>query len=116
MKIINRIKESNDFAKAIRNGKTYHSESFRVHTYKTENNRIRVGISASKKLGNAVVRSRVKRQVRAMCREIINFESNSLDIVIIVKANFLEKDFIDNKKVLKELLEKQVGLINEEKN
>lgn len=115
MKVINRIKESKDFAKAIRNGKTYHSECFRVHTYKTNNNLVRVGISVSNKLGNAVVRVRVKRQIRAMCRELINFDSNSLDIVIITKANFLEKTFNDNKEVLKELLEKQVGLKNEKK-
>ena len=116
MKVINRIKASKDFARAIRNGKTYHSESFRLHTYRTTNEHIRVGISVSSKLGNAVVRSRSKRQIRAMCRELINFCSNSLDIVIIAKASFLQKSFDENKRVLKELLEKQVGLTNEEKH
>ena len=115
MKVINRIKASKDFAKAIRNGKTYHSECFRVHTYRTNNELIRVGISVSSKLGNAVVRSRIKRQIRAMCREIIDFNSSSLDIVVITKANFLDKPFDYNKQVLKELIEKQVGLTNEKK-
>lgn len=115
MKVINRIKESKDFATAIRNGKTYHSDSFRIHTYRTQNTYIRVGISVSSKLGNAVVRNRAKRQIRAMCRELIDFNSKSLDIVIIAKHNFLAKSFNDNKQVLKELFEKQVGLTNEKK-
>ena len=59
-----------------------------------------MGISASKKLGNAVVRNRAKRQVRAICDQIINYNEQSLDIVVIIKNKFLDESFDNNKSQL----------------
>ena len=100
MKVINRIKANKDFALAIKNGRSLKSNSFIIHYRKNEYNRIRIGISVSKKLGNAVTRNRIKRQVRAMCDAIIDYDSNSLDVVMIVKNGFLDKDFHENKTIL----------------
>jgi len=46
-------------------------------------NRVRLGIIASKKIGNAVVRNRAKRRIREVFREIKNRISPAMDIVII---------------------------------
>ena len=104
MKVINRIKANEDFALTIKNGRSLKSQSFTIHYLKTSNNRIRVGISVSKKLGHAVVRNRIKRQIRAMCDSILDYKSNSLDIVVIAKNGFLGKEFRENKQMLQELL------------
>lgn len=110
MKIINRIKASDDFALTIKKGKTYCSNSYRIHVAPNEFNYTRIGISVSKKLGNAVVRSRVKRQIRAICDSVINYEKQALDIVIIARNEFLNKEFADNKSQFIDLVNLQVGL------
>ncbi|MBR0295761.1 MAG: ribonuclease P protein component [Bacilli bacterium] len=104
MKVINRIKANEDFALAIKNGRSLKSNSFTIHLYKNQFDRIRIGISVSKKIGNAVTRNRVKRQIRAMCDSIFDYKSESLDIVIIAKNGFLEKNFWENKEMLFNLL------------
>ena len=104
MKVINRIKASDDFALAIKKGKAQRNQSFVIHYRPNEFNYVRVGISVSSKLGNAVVRNQIKRQIRSMCDALINYNSQSFDVVIIAKANFLNYSFIDNKHSLEELL------------
>ena len=110
MKILNRIKKSEDFATTIHKGNSLRLPSFVVYVKNNDLPYVRVGISASKKLGNAVTRNRVKRQVRAMCDSLIKYDASSLDIVIVVKSMFLEKTFDDNKSQLSDLITKQVGL------
>ena len=100
MKILNRIKKSEEIAATIHKGNSLRLPSFIVHFKNNNLTYIRVGISASKKLGNAVTRNRVKRQVRAMCDEIVDYNARSLDIVIVVKTQFLEMTFNDNKSQL----------------
>ena len=104
MKVINRIKASDDFALAIKQGRAQRNQSYVIHYRPNEFNYVRVGISVSSKLGNAVVRNLVKRQIRSMCDALIDYNSQSFDIVIIAKANFLTRSYDDNKKSLQELL------------
>ncbi|MCR5505910.1 MAG: ribonuclease P protein component [Bacilli bacterium] len=110
MKVVNRIKANEDFAITIKTGKTLQNDSFRLHIANNELGHIRVGVSVSKKLGNAVIRNRVKRQIRAICDSVINYDEQALDIVVIAKAHFLNKTFADNKSLFSDLLHLQVGL------
>ena len=103
MKVVNRIKASDDFAQAIKKGRAQRNQSYVIHYRPNEFNYVRVGISVSSKLGNAVVRNLVKRQIRSMCDSLIDYNSQSLDIVIVAKANFLDRSYDDNKQSLKEL-------------
>ena len=104
MKIFNRIKKSDDFALTVKKGSSLRLPSFAIHYRKTDLGYTRVGISTSKKLGNAVTRNRARRQVRAMCDSLTDYALRSLDIIIIVKPNFLEKDFDDNKSQLSDFM------------
>ena len=104
MKIINRIKANDDFATTIKKGKTQRDQSYVIHYNTNSLNYTRVGISVSSKLGNAVVRNHIKRQIRSMCDSLINYNNQSLDIVIVTKTGFLEKSYSDNKQSLTKLL------------
>ena len=104
MKTLNRIKNNREFARAIHKGNSSRLPSFVVHVFKTELGYTRIGISASTKLGCAVVRNRVKRQVRAICDSLIDYNAKSLDIVIIVRSKFITTDCEDNKSQLRDLL------------
>jgi len=73
----------------------------------------RIGISVSTKVGDAVVRSRVRRQIRAMI-DPAGILLRSVDVVILVHPAFLQKTFQENEKTLVSLLNRCV-LPNEEK-
>ena len=109
MKIINRIKKSDDFLLTIKKGRAYRNKQYTVHVIENSLSYSRVGISVSSKLGNAVTRNRIKRQVRSMCDSLINYNNQSLDIVIVVREPFLGGSFNDNKSFLNDLLGAQVG-------
>lgn len=104
MKVINRIRASEDFALTIKKGKAFYSDSYTVHVANNEIGHTRIGISVSAKLCNAVNRNRIKRQIRAMCDSLINYDETALDVVIIARKGFLEKSFEENKANLSDLL------------
>ncbi len=106
MKVINRIKYNQEFVSTVRKGNVLKHSPFIVHFIKNEKNVCRIGLSVSKKIGNAVIRNRVKRQTRAMCDSLVNFTSHTFDVVIVVKAEFLNNSFDDNKSILNNLLSK----------
>lgn len=109
MKVINRIKDSDEFVFTVKKGKTLKAPAYVVHYLKTNRNICRIGLSVSKKIGNAVTRNRVKRQIRAMCDSLINYADHTFDIVIIAKTEFLNQDFQSNKQTLKSLLS-EIGI------
>ena len=76
-----------------------------IYYLKNELDYTRVGISSGKKVGNAVIRNRTKRQVRAIIDSTFNKEQN-LDMIVIVRNKFLEQDYETNLKDFKYLLNK----------
>ena len=106
MKVINRIKDKREFVSVVKKGKTLKETPYVIHYLKNDLSVCRVGLSVSKRNGNAVMRNRMKRQTRAMCDSLIDYSSHAFDIVIVVKAEFLNSDFESNKKSLNILLSK----------
>lgn len=106
MKVINRIKDKREFVSVVRKGKTLKETPYVVHFIKNELSVCRVGLSVSKRNGNAVTRNRIKRQTRAMCDSLIDYSSHTFDVVIVIKPEFLNSTFEDNKKSLNNLLSK----------
>ena len=106
MKVINRIKDKQQFANVVKKGKTLKETPYIVHFAKNELSVCRVGLSVSKRIGNAVMRNRIKRQARAMCDSLIDYSSHTFDIVIIIKPEFNNNSFEDNKNKLNILLSK----------
>ena len=105
MKVKYRVKSHEDFQEVIKQKKTVSNRIYVLYFKKNELSHSRVGISTSKKLGNAVVRNKIRRQVRMMAQQIINFD-NSIDYCIIVRKTYLDSSFEENKKELSILIEK----------
>ncbi|MCU7557921.1 ribonuclease P protein component [Macrococcus capreoli] len=60
-----RIKKNEDFQKVYKQGKSVANKQFIVYRLSNpENEHFRLGISVSKKIGNAVTRNRIKRAIR----------------------------------------------------
>ena len=106
MKVINRIKDNQEFVFTVRKGNVLKHSPFLIHYINNDKNVCRIGISVNKKIGNAVTRNRVKRQTRAMCDSLVDYTSHTFDIVIIIKAEFLSNSFDNNKVILNDLLSK----------
>lgn len=100
MKVELRVKTKQEFQKVIKGTKVTNS-TYVLYFIKNEFNHPRFGISASKKLGNAVIRSTVRRRVRGMLQMLINENDfANVDYVIIVRKPFLEQEFLKNKSEL----------------
>ena len=71
-----RVKKSEEFEKIIKNKKFIASPGIVLYIRKKEEEKARVGITVKKKIGNAVVRNKVKRQIRMMVQEIYSFDED----------------------------------------
>ena len=105
MKVKYRIKSNQDFQKVIRDNKKNICGSFIIYHSNSSKPNARIGISTSKKLGNAVIRNRIRRQVRVMARNVIDL-NGKLDYVIIVRKGYLNNNYQDNLEELKKTISK----------
>lgn len=103
MKKVNRLLKNQDFKKVLDNKKSIANKEYVVYIKNNELNHIRIGISVSSKIGNSVVRHKIKRQINEFLKDLIEINVNN-DIVIIVRNNYINNDFIKNKESLKNLL------------
>jgi ribonuclease P protein component len=88
-----RILCTRDFSRAVKTGKRATSKSFAVIiaprtesiSAKSDEKRARLGITASKRVGNAVIRNRVKRCIREWFRQAREGLPDGSDIVVIAR-------------------------------
>ena len=100
-----RVKKADEFQTIIEHRKFVSCPSLVLYVKARKEDQSRIGISVGKKLGNAVVRNKTKRQVRMMFQEIYDFNEN-IDGILIVRKKFLEQSYSDNKKDLESLIKK----------
>ena len=94
-----RVKRNEDFSRIINKKNSMANKSFIVYAAQNETNHARIGISVSKKLGNAVTRNKIKRQIRSMIAENIDLNLTN-DYIIIARKDYLLYNYEDNKKSL----------------
>jgi ribonuclease P protein component len=54
---------------------------------------VRVGFTASRKVGNAVARNRARRRLRAVAREVLTHAEGGNDFVLIARPATLDRDY-----------------------
>lgn len=103
-----RLCKQTDFQNTIKGKTRMKTDSFSIILNKNNQNKsARYGISVSKKLGNAVVRNRVKRQVRSMIDEIDLFKEK-VDVIIVIKDGYFSKTYFQNKAILENMLKQTI--------
>ena len=71
---------------------------------------VRVGFTVTKKIGNAVVRNRMKRRFRALVRDVFpDFAVPGADHVLIGRSSGVERDYASLSAELKRALAKVAG-------
>ena len=106
MKKKNRVKKSEEFQNLIHKGKKIVNASFVMYFQNKKEEEARIGISLSKKIGNAVHRNLIKRQVRMMCQDLTDFHSYPFDVILIIRFGYKDNTFETNKNNLEKLLVK----------
>jgi ribonuclease P protein component len=69
----------------------------------------RFGITVTRKVGNAVVRNRIKRVVREGCRQLAPAFPTGIDVVIVAKSSATKCGLSDVRNELGELLTRMGG-------
>ncbi len=104
MKVKNRVKRHEEFQDIIRGSKCEKSSFFAIYFQKSDIPFTRVGISVSKKNGNAVVRNKIKRQIRAITDATIDYQA-PLNLIIVAKNAYDINDFAKGKEQFTALLQ-----------
>ena len=105
MKRINRVLKRPEFSEIISTTPVIKSKHYVIHFRENDYGHARIGISVSKKNGHAVVRNKIRRQTRAIIAKGYDL-NKSLDLIIIVRANYLTEEFSLNQSELIESLAK----------
>lgn len=103
MKKENRILKYQEFSEIISTTKRIRTKHFLINFRYNNENKARVGVSVSKRNGNAVTRNKIKRQVRYIIGKSLDM-SRQIDIVIVARATYDTLDFENNKLELTEAL------------
>ena len=77
-----RLTDSAEFEKVYRQGTAYRGRLFSVHAFPNELGTLRLGLSVSKKVGNAVVRNTLRRRLREIFANVAPEAGSNLDLVV----------------------------------
>ena len=90
------INKRSTFVHIKKNGKFIRSNSFNIQLLNDIelNNVISIGYTATKRLGNAVIRNKSKRRMRELARKVISkYGKINFYYVLIAKSQLLKKTF-----------------------
>ena len=103
MKFSESLKKNKDFQVVYRNGKSYANKYLVMYVMENGLERNRIGISASKKVGNSVIRHHLTRLIRESYRLHEDMFNSGLDIVVIARGTARDASFHQISSALKHL-------------
>ncbi len=113
MKKIHILKNSRDFDRIIKSNKPYKYKDYIIYLERNTNDLYKFGLSVGKKLGNAVNRNKIKRQLKSIIDK--KDYQNNFNCIIIVGKGINEKKFKEREDNLLFALN-QLELIKENRN
>ena len=99
-----RIRKNEQFDTIIKQGKRINTEPLNLFVVPNKENKLRLGVATSKKIGNAIVRNKVRRQIKAIMR---NYKmGGSVDIIIVAKPKIHEFTYKELASIIADVLTK----------
>ena len=80
------ICRNGEFSRAYTRGKCYVTPQLVLYVLKKRNGHTRVGLTATKKVGNAVKRNRARRVMREAIRQQLDYDVGKYDLVFVARA------------------------------
>ncbi len=88
-----RLTDSPEFERVYRQGVAYRGRLFTVHAFPNEVGTPRLGLSVSRKVGNAVTRNAVRRRLKEVFYSALPEIPDDLDLVVSARPAAAEADF-----------------------
>lgn len=110
MKRTDKLKQNWEFRRLYSRGKCVATSAFVVYFFKGKADRVRLGITVSKKIGSAVKRNRAKRVITAAFDSCLPNIKRGFDFVIVARSRILSLKSGDVANMLLEKL-KENGLV-----
>ena len=88
-----RLTDSPEFERVYRQGTAYRGKLIAVHAFPNEHGTPRLGLSVSRKVGNAVTRNAVRRRLREVFHSCVSEASPELDLVVSARPAAAEATF-----------------------
>jgi ribonuclease P protein component len=88
-----RLRSNEDFKRVYKHGKSYWNRNLVIYLRKNELGYSRIGFTVTKKVGNSVVRNKVRRRMREIIRKNIDKISGEYDIILVPKKNVVDIDY-----------------------
>ena len=89
MKRYDKLKQNWEFRRLYGRGKCLHTQAFILYYIKGKSGRVRLGITAGKKIGSAVKRNRAKRVVTAAFDSVCPNIKKGYDFVLVAREQIL---------------------------
>lgn len=107
-----RIKKNSEFQLVFKRGKSFANRQLVMYYIKKEDQtHFRIGLSVGKKIGNAVVRNKIKRCLRQSFHELEHRITAPIDIVIIARNPAKDMNCNEIKSSLTHLLSREKLLV-----
>ncbi len=113
MTSVETLKTNSDFRRAYSRGRSYTNPALVMYVRKTRAGSCRIGITASKKIGNAVERNRARRVIREAFRQIKLPLKGGFDIVFVARTKTVFKKSTDIYDIMLPFL-REAGVIRDE--
>lgn len=90
----NRIRLNKEFDQIFKTGQSFYGKAFGVKIIKTSNEKTRLGLLVGTKISKkAVIRNKIKRQIREIVRAELPLLKESYDLAVIALPSSVESDF-----------------------
>mgnify|MGYP000947483452 FL=1 len=99
-----RVKKEKDFNAIFKEGKSFANRKFVIYRLENNEKHFRVGLSVSKKLGNAVTRNHIKRRIRHVLIQNSHQIVENVDFVVIARKGVELLDYAEIEKNLLHVL------------
>lgn len=107
-----RLRKRPEFLSVQSSGKRFRRRNLVMLTLANESTESRIGLTVSKRVGNAVVRNRIRRRLREITRQKSQLICAGYDYVIIARPDANQAEFKDLWRELTNLLQQVQGWVS----
>ena len=104
MKKKDTIKSRKEYSHLIKKGTYFKTNEYVVYSMNNDYNKKRFGLAISNKIGNAVIRNKLKRQTREIIDSLNYLFKNNKDYIIMIRKGCLDSSFKEKKENLEKKL------------
>ena len=116
LKKVNRLKKNYQFNYVYKNGTHFSQRALVLYLTTSKTKAIKVGFAVTKKIGKAVVRNKIRRQLREVVRKYLPNLKQNYNIILVARENVTNFTFRELENQFVDLIKKAEILLEYEEN